>query len=95
VGAVCMPVNWRLSAEEAGFILDNGGARLLITDAVFADTARRAAPAGLVRLLGIDDCQGLRRFDDWYLRASSCRTATCAPTPRKPARSSASTGRST
>jgi acyl-CoA synthetase (AMP-forming)/AMP-acid ligase II len=67
VGAVCMPVNWRLSADEARFILDNGQARLLITDALFADTAHRAAPASLVRMLGIDTCEGLRGFADWYL----------------------------
>jgi fatty-acyl-CoA synthase len=35
VGAVCMPVNWRLAAPEVKFIVDNGEARLLVVDAEF------------------------------------------------------------
>ena len=67
IGAVCMPVNWRLSAQEAAYILANGGARLLITDAMFAATARTAAPPGLRRLLAVDACEGIDGFEAWYL----------------------------
>ena len=37
VGAVFLPVNFRLAAEEAAYILDHAGARLVFADAEFAD----------------------------------------------------------
>src|SRR5512147_1808064 len=43
VGAVCMPVNWRLAAPEVEFIVNNGGARLLVTDGAFLPTVRAAS----------------------------------------------------
>ena len=67
IGAVCMPVNWRLSADEATYILANGEARVLLTDAMFAATARRAAPEGLLAMLATDECAGLPLFASWYL----------------------------
>ena len=36
IGAVCMPVNWRLAGPEVQYILDDGEARCLMTDAEFA-----------------------------------------------------------
>lgn len=36
LGAVFLPVNYRLAAEEAAYILDNAGARLLFADEEFA-----------------------------------------------------------
>jgi fatty-acyl-CoA synthase len=38
VGAVFLPVNFRLVAEEADYILDHAGARLVFVDAEFADS---------------------------------------------------------
>ena len=35
VGAVCMPVNWRLAPPEIDYIVDNGQARLMMADAAF------------------------------------------------------------
>jgi acyl-CoA synthetase (AMP-forming)/AMP-acid ligase II len=35
VGAVCMPVNWRLAAPEVDYIVDNGEAKLMVADAAF------------------------------------------------------------
>lgn len=35
IGAVCMPVNWRLAAPEVEYILNDGQARFLMTDAEF------------------------------------------------------------
>src|SRR5215470_15893239 len=32
LGAVSLPINYRLAADEIGYILDNAGARLLIGD---------------------------------------------------------------
>lgn len=37
IGAVCMPVNWRLSAREVQWILTNGQAKFLLADAEFAE----------------------------------------------------------
>jgi len=37
VGAVFLPVNFRLTAEEADYILDHAGARLVFVDAEFAE----------------------------------------------------------
>lgn len=36
IGAVCMPVNWRLASPEVQYILDDGQAKFLMTDAEFA-----------------------------------------------------------
>jgi acyl-CoA synthetase (AMP-forming)/AMP-acid ligase II len=36
IGAVCMPVNWRLSPSEAEYIIGHGEARLLLVDEAFA-----------------------------------------------------------
>ncbi len=48
IGAVCVPVNWRLGAEEIRFVLEDSGARVLVTDAEFSDrVAQAAGPAGV------------------------------------------------
>jgi len=38
IGAVCMPVNWRLAGPEVEYILNDGQARFLMTDAEFLPT---------------------------------------------------------
>lgn len=35
VGAVCMPVNWRLAPPEIDYIVENGQAKLMMADAAF------------------------------------------------------------
>src|ERR1043166_230453 len=39
LGAVTLPINYRLAADEVGYILDNAEARLLICDAELATSA--------------------------------------------------------
>ena len=39
IGAVCMPVNWRLAPPEVEYIVGNGNARLMMADAAFAAAA--------------------------------------------------------
>ena len=39
IGAVFLPINYRLSADEVGYIVGNSGARILIADEEFADIA--------------------------------------------------------
>ena len=40
VGAVCMPVNWRLAPPEIDYILNHGQARLMVADAAFLEALR-------------------------------------------------------
>jgi len=47
VGAVCMPVNWRLAPPEVEYIVDHGQARLLLVDESFATPF---LPGGSVRM---------------------------------------------
>ena len=44
LGAVCMPVNWRLAAPEVRYVVEDGLARFLMADPEFA-----AVAAGLER----------------------------------------------
>jgi len=48
IGAVFLPINYRLSAEEVGYIVGNSGARLLIADEELAAIATGAAPVVLL-----------------------------------------------
>src|SRR5258707_9777177 len=48
IGAVFLPINYRLSADEVGFIVGNSGARLLIADEELADIATGSAPVVLL-----------------------------------------------
>ncbi|MGO9742124.1 MAG: acyl-CoA synthetase [Roseiarcus sp.] len=62
LGAVLVPINFMLRAEEVGFILNHAGARLIATDSAMAPTARAArehAPevAKLVWLPSEDESQ--------------------------------------
>ena len=43
IGAVFLPINYRLSADEVGYIVGNSGARLLIADGEFAVLAAGGA----------------------------------------------------
>src|SRR6201994_69719 len=44
IGAVFLPINYRLSADEVGYIVGNSGARILIADEEFAAIAARDVP---------------------------------------------------
>ena len=44
IGAVFLPINYRLSADEVGYIIGNSGARILISDEEFSGTAAGGAP---------------------------------------------------
>jgi len=48
IGAVFLPINYRLSADEVGYIVGNSGARLLIADEEFAGIASGDAPVLLL-----------------------------------------------
>lgn len=48
IGAVFLPINYRLSADEVGYIVGNSGARILIADEEFAGIATGGAPVVLL-----------------------------------------------
>src|SRR5882757_874531 len=48
IGAVFLPINYRLSADEVGYIVGNSGARILIADEEFASIAACGAPVMLL-----------------------------------------------
>ena len=48
IGAVFLPINYRLAAEEIAYIVENAGARILIADEEFAANAAGPAPIVLV-----------------------------------------------
>lgn len=53
-GAVLNPINIRLDAEAIAFILDHGGAKVLLTDTEFAPVVREALTKCVVKPLIID-----------------------------------------
>ena len=73
LGAVFLPINFRLSADEVRYLVEDSGARLLIADEELAASAREAGPVVLV---------------DAAARADSTRlgpgAAPADPVPRKP-----------
>ncbi|MEB2318018.1 MAG: long-chain-fatty-acid--CoA ligase [Pseudomonadota bacterium] len=52
VGAVCMPVNWRLAPPEIAYILDNGHAKLLMRDTEFVDACEQLSVPSLAMTVG-------------------------------------------
>jgi len=61
------PVNWHLTAEEAGYIVDDCEARAFVADARFADVAAEAAggvPAATLRLAVGGEVDGFTPFAD-------------------------------
>src|SRR6201989_1230359 len=48
IGAVFLPINYRLSADEVGYIVSNSGARLLIADEEFAAIAASEVPGAFL-----------------------------------------------
>ena len=55
-GCSVLPVNSRLAEEELAFLVDDGSARVIVTDEAHAEVARRAATTNgaTVRVAGLD-----------------------------------------
>lgn len=58
IGAVCVPVNWRLGVEEIRYVLEDSGARVLVTDTEFSERVAQATDAGGVRVFLTDGAAG-------------------------------------
>jgi acyl-CoA synthetase (AMP-forming)/AMP-acid ligase II len=66
IGAVCMPVNWRLAPPEMEYVLNNGKVRLLMVDAAFAPAVQGLSVPSLKLTLATDQAlAGLQAFADW------------------------------
>lgn len=66
IGAVCVPVNWRLGVEEIRFVLEDSSARMLVTDAEFSDrVAQAAGPSGVSVFVLDGAATGRLRLDLW------------------------------
>src|SRR6516165_7614406 len=59
LGAVSLPLNYRLAAEEVGYIIDNAGARLLLCD---EELAAAAVDLGQVVCVGAATQRNSRRL---------------------------------
>ena len=78
LGAIAMPINWRLAAPEVRYILEHSGSRALVCDDRLIDLARRGARGhgggAPARVRGADD----RRLDG---RPSPICVGPTGPTP--------------
>ena len=68
VGAIAMPINWRLAAPELRFILEHSQARALVCDDALVELANEATndlDGDLVRIcIASEDFAGWERFAD-------------------------------
>jgi acyl-CoA synthetase (AMP-forming)/AMP-acid ligase II len=60
VGAVCMPVNWRLAPPEIEYIVNNGKAKLLLVDRIFSAVEKQIKTPEVKKFLITED------FPSWY-----------------------------
>ena len=60
IGAVCMPVNWRLAPPEIEYILTDGKAALLLLDRSFHPVEKQIKVPGIRKILVTEE------FSSWY-----------------------------
>ena len=60
IGAVCMPVNWRLAPPEIEYIVANGNARFMLVDTAFESNFKEIKAHGIKRAVVTE------RFAAWY-----------------------------
>ena len=65
LGAVSLPINYRLARDEVGYILDNAGARLLLCDVEFAATVEGLTEPVLVGNAAQQDLPQPREARNW------------------------------
>jgi acyl-CoA synthetase (AMP-forming)/AMP-acid ligase II len=74
LGAVFMPVNWRLAAPEVEFIVNDGKARFLLVDAAFLPVVAKGAYPGVLLQLVTDRAPGHESFHAWYAKLEPLAT---------------------
>jgi acyl-CoA synthetase (AMP-forming)/AMP-acid ligase II len=65
IGAVCMPVNWRLAPPEVRYIVEDGQARLLMVDPEFAAQAAALVTPALRAVVATRAGSDLPMVHDW------------------------------
>ena len=79
LGAVCMPVNWRLAPGEVRYIVDHGGAKLMLADRGFLPLVDRAGMPSLQQVVVTDGAhEGLPGFDAWFAGGAASFNAVAA-----------------
>ena len=74
-----MPVNWLLAPGEVRYIVEHGGARLMLADRAFLPLVDRTALPSLRQVLVTDGAHdGLAGFHDWFAEASPAFTPVAA-----------------
>ena len=68
IGAVCMPVNWRLAAPEVRAILDDGQALMLMVDPEFEPVAAALQGSCLRATIATRRGGALQALEDWTAR---------------------------
>jgi acyl-CoA synthetase (AMP-forming)/AMP-acid ligase II len=67
IGAVCAPLNWRLSAAETAYVLADSHAEFLLIDREFLSNLPAGDLPGMRRIVCTDAAaEGLQRFDEWF-----------------------------
>src|SRR5919206_1245917 len=61
LGAIFLPINFRLSPDEVGYIVDNAGAKLLLADEELASSAPGGVAVQLVDTAAQQDSRTLTR----------------------------------
>ncbi len=84
LGAIAMPINWRLAPPEVRYILEHSGARVLVCDESLIDLANEATSGIEVTL--IQACVSPSPADGWTtldeLRAAPSRAERVTAAPR-------------
>ena len=60
VGAVCMPVSWRLAPPEIEYIVNDGKAKLLVVDRIFSSLEKKIRTPEVKKFLLTEE------FSSWY-----------------------------
>lgn len=68
LGAVGMPVNWRLAPPEIDYVLNNGEAKFLMVDEFFLPAVRQTKVPGIQKMVATDRGEGLETFAAWRAR---------------------------
>lgn len=83
IGAVCMPVNWRLAAPELEFIFSNGQATLLLCDEQFLETVSGVPYARQMRVVCTEATADNPGFAGWCAQFSATEPAYSASNAAK------------
>ena len=85
LGAIAMPINWRLAAPEVRYILEHSGARALVCDEPLVELASQATTgleASVLRACVRADGSGGRGRDGWTTLAELEASAGASVAPR-------------